>query len=484
MKLTPLIRTTILIPSILYALHTGSVQAEHIDNSRSLEVLNARNDLEQVVIAPWQELEVKVTLQDYQSHKKDYLRIVQLNTSSSDQNDRVLLSKKVWLNDSEEFITLRVPQRYKVTTANIAVELVSDGVIATTQEHTKILLVSDSSVIPVINQLATLAKGGLTGPQGIKGDTGETGPQGDQGTQGIQGEKGEQGEQGEQGPIGLTGPQGQQGPQGIKGEKGEQGGQGPIGLTGPQGEQGIKGEKGEKGEQGPIGLTGPQGEQGSQGIQGDKGEKGEQGPIGLTGPQGPAGPALTDATTLQGYSANHFATSDDISNISAQLDDVSQTVQNLPIIDMPNITYMHGNGIVTYFVGREKSLVAGRTLTFEKKRSDTKLRVTYFDHFRLHVSGAPASRHARWQIYISGGPFNNQPTNVATDIIMYPNFVVDSRPGTVVGYIDEFGTIPAGTYTLTVYAGPVPGMPYGEATVTTGAENVQFLMEVQELITN
>jgi len=130
----------------------------------------------------------------------------------------------------------------------------------------------------------------------------------------------------------------------IKGEKGDTG---PTGSEGPQGPQG------------PTGPQGPAGPQGAAGPQGPQGEQGVQGSVGPQGSQGPQGPAGADGTLTR------------------------------------NIAYVDGFNQPD---GRDVGNLDYRVLIFSKQKSDTRLRISYTDTFRV----LGPDKRCRWEIKTDG----------------------------------------------------------------------------------
>ena len=98
----------------------------------------------------------------------------------------------------------------------------------------------------------------------------------------------------------------------------------------------------------------------------------------------------------------------------------------------------------------------GRTLTFEKKSSATRLLITYQDNLRVYGSG----KACRWTIHLDGA--NCQTGLIAVD--MYVNGGNnDHAPHTVYGYCDG---VAAGDHQLKVAVMQAPG--YSGANCHTG----------------
>jgi hypothetical protein len=110
--------------------------------------------------------------------------------------------------------------------------------------------------------------------------------------------------------------------------------------------------------------------------------------------------------------------------------------------------------------------VPGRVLTFTKIESSTALRFTYTDTFSNQGSGG-----ASWEIRLNGQSVVN-PGPVKTTIYDNGNDRI-WRTTTLHGIAKG---IPAGQYTMTVYAAPITGAP----TIDTGY-NVTAYLEVEEL---
>lgn len=148
----------------------------------------------------------------------------------------------------------------------------------------------------------------------------------------------------------LQGVPGPQGEKGDTGEKGDKGNAGSVGTTGAIGPQGLKGDIGNQGPQGIQGATG------ATGVTGSQGNTGAQGPQGIQGPQGV--PGIRRISRVSGLGPND---------------------------------------------GTDNGLLASRQLAFTKVLSNSVLRISYVDTFRVTnpVNQSSASS-CRWEILIDG----------------------------------------------------------------------------------
>lgn len=139
-----------------------------------------------------------------------------------------------------------------------------------------------------------------------------------------------------------------------------------------------------------------------------------------------------------------------------------------------------GLPIVTYATGvgqdsTDDGAITSRTLTFTKVSSSTRLRITWSDTIRIKGDTASAGA-ASWEILIDGSSIAT-PGPLQADL--YESVLQGNdhhRPVTVVGYAEG---VAAGTHTVSISVGPVPGQTLADA--LTGWNTRRFLLQVEEL---
>lgn len=137
------------------------------------------------------------------------------------------------------------------------------------------------------------------------------------------------------------------------------------------------------------------------------------------------------------------------------------------------IEYVTGPGQPS---GIDSGPVPGRELTFTKKYNDTKLRVSYSDHFRVNGAG----KACRWEVYFNGLPCS-QPGRVAYDV--YVDSGNTHRPATVLGYCESTsaGSLDAGdVIDVNVLVSNSPGYS-GSDCYTGWQSDATWLLEVEEV---
>lgn len=115
--------------------------------------------------------------------------------------------------------------------------------------------------------------------------------------------------------------------------------------------------------------------------------------------------------------------------------------------------------------------LAARLVTFTKKATDTGLRVTYTDNFRVLTTNSAG----RWEVRFNGVACPN-PGGLFYDLYNSQQSAFMHIPVTVTGTC--FGLGP-GNHTVQVYVGPTPGYPVND--LWTGWNNQYFALEVEEV---
>jgi hypothetical protein len=123
--------------------------------------------------------------------------------------------------------------------------------------------------------------------------------------------------------------------------------------------------------------------------------------------------------------------------------------------------------------GTDEGQISSRVLSFTKVYADTAVRVFYCDNLRINTQNAAC----RWEIRFNG----QAPPGGAIFQDKYSNITgaVSSNqhePATIIGYATGLA---AGTYTIEVWVGPVPGYPVNDA--YTGWNNSRWTLEAQEV---
>jgi hypothetical protein len=119
----------------------------------------------------------------------------------------------------------------------------------------------------------------------------------------------------------------------------------------------------------------------------------------------------------------------------------------------------------------DNGALASRQLVFTKKRSDTGLRVTYTDNFRVLATNSGG----RWEVRFNGSSCGS-PGALVYDLYNSTSSSYMHIPVTVTGTC--FG-LPAGARLVQVYVGPTPG--YAVSDLFTGWNNQYWALEVEEV---
>lgn len=360
---------------------------------------------------------------------------------------------------------------------------------------------------------------------GTKGDPGPAGPKGDPGVAGPKGDPG---------PVGGMGPQGEPGLRGETGAEGRTGDAGPQGPAGPPGAKGLTwrgswdptasyigddaveldgsayvavGESTASPPPGPdwslLAAAGAEGARGVEGPAGPSGPAGPAGPQGDVGPQGPAGEVDYSAVILN-QAASPQAASFNISGAATVGDLVAATIASggavrvgtsssacdapragtlrwdsasaeLQVCDgvawsgvsLRSIALAHGYA----GDGIDAGAVVSRSLTFQKRRPDTAVRIAWVDNLR--VVGPNAA--CRWELKIDGKSCSS-PGALVFDL--YAALAGDQHFRSQANFGTCLGVAP-GTHTVQVHVGASPGFSGGDC--YTGWSAQYWSLEVEEV---
>lgn len=133
------------------------------------------------------------------------------------------------------------------------------------------------------------------------------------------------------------------------------------------------------------------------------------------------------------------------------------------------ISYETGNGPIDY---TDNGRILSRSINFIKKRSDTKLRISYTDALRCITPGG--GRACRWEIRIDSLPCPAQ--QLIYDIYVNVPNEDSHRSRTIVGYCDGMS---AGSHEIQIWVGTTPGRPPSDC--HTGWNNSTWVIEVEEV---
>ncbi len=135
------------------------------------------------------------------------------------------------------------------------------------------------------------------------------------------------------------------------------------------------------------------------------------------------------------------------------------------------IQRVHGNGPNDDI---DSGAIASRVLTFAKKGgTETSVRIVYHDNLRAYSSSI-AGIACRWEVKFnaascaSGAIYQDFYESVSNDN--------HHQSGAIVGYCDNLA---AGTYTIQVYVGAVPGYTAGDC--MTGWNLSHWVIEAEEI---